>query len=24
MNRIDVNWAHTRQDRMTTALARFG
>jgi D-alanyl-D-alanine carboxypeptidase/D-alanyl-D-alanine-endopeptidase (penicillin-binding protein 4) len=24
MNRINVDWAHTRQDRMTTALARFG
>jgi D-alanyl-D-alanine carboxypeptidase/D-alanyl-D-alanine-endopeptidase (penicillin-binding protein 4) len=24
MNRISVNWAHTRQDRMTAALARFG
>jgi D-alanyl-D-alanine carboxypeptidase/D-alanyl-D-alanine-endopeptidase (penicillin-binding protein 4) len=24
MNRIDPTWAHKRQDRMTTALARFG
>lgn len=24
MNGINVNWAHTRQDRMTAALARFG
>jgi D-alanyl-D-alanine carboxypeptidase/D-alanyl-D-alanine-endopeptidase (penicillin-binding protein 4) len=24
MNAVNVNWAHTRQDRMTAALARFG
>ena len=24
MNSVNVNWAHTRQDRMTAALARFG
>jgi D-alanyl-D-alanine carboxypeptidase/D-alanyl-D-alanine-endopeptidase (penicillin-binding protein 4) len=24
MNRININWAHTRQDRMTATLARFG